>query len=225
MKREYKSQAGVERKYRTRGMILFGILMFVCVCAMMLAILSFNTGNILFGVSYIIAIILGLSYIVIKYNQLFVTYIAADDENIILKYWNNCFFPYDAFMKIPVIRDFIPSRTEICEIPMNEISVVIIGTKSYIKRNADDESFNNAVAMYEKRKYSSITKSLEKLNLLYIKTKENESSFMSIEQFSPQEVMETVNRFARFCDDDVVIKINSRSYKKYLKRPDSADEE
>lgn len=225
MKEEYKSQAGVERKYRVRGVIVFALLMLVCVGAMMLCALSFSTGNTLFGVSYIIAIILGLSYIVIKYNQLFVTYVAADDDNIILKYWDNHFFPYYAFMKIPLIRDFIPSRSEISEIPMDEISTIIIGTKSYVKRNAEDDEFNHAVAIYEKHKYSTITKALDKLNILYIKTSSGESCFMSIDQFNPSEVMETINRFTRFCGENVVVKINSRSYKKYLKRPENDNEE
>ena len=48
---------------------------------------------------------------------------------------------------------------------------------------------------------------------------------MSIDQFNPAEVMETINRFTRFCDENVLIKINSRSYKKYLKRPETDNEE
>ena len=61
---------------------------------------------------------------------------------------------------------------------------------------------------------------LDKYNILYIRTKSNESCFMTINGFNPKETMEVLNRFARFCDDDVEIKINARAFKRYLKRPE-----
>lgn len=223
MKKTYKAIAEVERKKRISGMIFSCVLMILCVGALMLSVYSFTSGNFVFGVSYIIAIILGLSYIVIKVNQLFSTYIATDEENIIFRCWDNHFFPYNSWNGIPVIREFIPSRSEVVTIPMNEISTIIIGTKSYIKRNADDEVFNKEVLPYEQHKYSSITGMLDKFNILFIKTKSGESCFMSIEGFNPKDTMEVLNRFTRFCDESVEIKINGRAFKRYLKRPEIVD--
>lgn len=221
MKKEYKAQAGVEGKYRIRGIIAFSLLMLAAVCAMILCIYSVRSKNFVFAVCYIIAILLGLSYIVIKYNQLFITYVAADDKNIILKAWDNCFFPYNANIKLPIVREFVPAQSEISEIPMEEISTLIIGTKAYVKRNANDDFFEKTVSAYEKNKYGAEARALDRLNILYIKIKNGESCFMSIEQFKPSEVMEVLNRFTRFCSDDVFIKISSREYKKYLKRPEA----
>ena len=220
MKKTYKVIAEVERKQRIRGMIFSSILMFLCVGALMLSIYSFASENFVFGFSYIIAILLGLSYIVIKVNQLFSTYIATDDENIIFRCWDNHFFPYNAWNGIPVIREFIPARSEVITIPMKEIKQIVIGTKSYIKRNANSDAFNKEVLPYEKHKYSGITGMLDKANILYINTKSDESCFMSIEGFNPKETMEVLNRFTRFCDEGVDIRINSRSFKRYLKRPE-----
>ena len=220
MKKTYKAIAEVERKVRTKGMIFSGILMFLCVGALMLSIYSFASENFVFGFSYIIAILLGLSYIIIKVNQLFSTYVAADDENIIFRCWDNHFFPYNAWNGIPVIREFIPSRSQVITIPMDEIEQIIIGTKSYVKRNANSDTFNKEVLPYEKHKYSGITSMLDKANLLYIKTRADESCFMNIDGFNPKETMDVLNRFIKFCDEDVDIKINSRSFKRYLKRPD-----
>ncbi len=224
MKRTYKAIAEVERKQRIRGMIFSGILMFLCVGALMLSIYSFASENFVFGISYIIAIILGLSYIVIKVNQLFSTFVATDDENIIFKCWDNHFFPYNAWNGIPVIREFIPARSEIITIPMQEITSIIIGTKSYIKRNALDDAFNKEVLPYEKNKYSALTGMLDKANLLYIRTKSGESCFMNIDGFNPKDTMQVLNSFTRFCDEDVDIKINSRAFKRYLKRPEIAEQ-
>ena len=225
MKSEYKAKATVGRKKRIFVMIFVCLLMCICVLALMFGIYSFASDNIAFGVSYIIAIILGLSYIVIKFNQIFSTYVAADDDNLILKCWDNHFFPYNTWNGIPFLREFIPARSEVITVPMNEILEIMIGTKSYIKRNAEDESFKKELIPYEKHKYSGLTKALEKFNILYIRVKSGESCFMSIDGFEAIEVMEVINRFSRFCDDSVSIKINSRSYKKYLKRPEVKPEE
>lgn len=224
MKKTYKAIAEVEQKKRTRGMIFSGILMFLCVGALLLSIYSFASENVVFGISYIIAIILGFSYIVIKVNQLFSTYIATDDENIIFRCWDNHFFPYNAWNGIPVIREFIPARSEIITIPMKEINTIIIGTKSYIKRNAENDAFNKEVLPYEKHKYSSITGMLDKANILYISTKSDECCFMSIDGFNPKDTMEVLNHFTSFCDEDVDIKINSRAFKRYLKRSEISKE-
>lgn len=224
MKKSYKAIAEVERKKRINGMIFSGILMFLCVGALMLSIYSFASGNFVFGVSYIIAIILGLSYIVIKVNQLFSTYIAIDDENIVFRCWDNHFFPYNVWNGTPIIREFIPARSEIVTIPMSEISQILIGTKSYIKRNASNDAFNKEVLPYEKNKYSNITTMLDKANILYINTKSDESCFMSIEGFNPKDTMGVLNHFTAFCNEDVDIKINSRAFKRYLKRPQASEQ-
>lgn len=222
MKKDYKAIAGVEAKSRTKGLVLVVVLMVLCVIALLLSIYSFSTENIVFGVSYIIGILLGLSYIVIKLNQMYTTYIAADDENIILKCWDNHFFAYNAWSGIPVLREFIPSRSQEITIPMSEISTILIGTKSFIKRNAEDPAFDRAVLPYENQKYSNVTGLLNKANILYIKTFSGESVFMSIEDFNAKDTMNVLNRFARFCSDDIDIRINLRSFRRYLARPELA---
>ncbi len=222
MKKNYKAIAGVEAKSRTKGLVFVVVLMVLCVLALMLSIYSFYTENIVFGVSYIIGIMLGLSYIVIRLNQMYTTYIAADDENIILKCWDNHFFAYNAWSGIPVIREFIPSRSQEIIVPMSEISTILIGTKSFIKRNAEDPAFDRAVLPYENQKYSNVTGLLNKANILYIKTFSGESVFMSIEDFNAKDTMNVLNRFARFCSDEVDIRINLRSFRRYLARPETS---
>lgn len=224
MKKSYKAIAQVADKKRLSGMILAIVLMILCVVAFLLAVYSFYTKNMVFGIGYIIAIVLGLSYIIIKINQLYTTYIAIDDDNVILKCWDNHFFAYNAWKGIPVIREFIPSKSRIVKIPMAEITDIILGTKTYIKRNAEDLEFNKAIEPYEKRKYSGITKTLEKFNIIYIKTK-TDCCFMSIDGFDAKETMEVLNRFTRFCDPDVRILVNVRSFKRYLKLPDKQTSE
>lgn len=224
MNKSYRAVAQVSSNRRRGSMVLSIILMILCVLACMLSAYSFYTGNVIFGVSYIIAILLGLSYIIIKINQNYTTYIATEDENIIFKCWDNHFFPYNAWKGIPFVRDFIPSKSRIVKIPMNEITEVILGTKTYIKRNAQDLEFNKAIEPYEKRKYSAITKTLDKLNILYIKTVDD-CSFMSIDGFDAKDTMNVLNNFTEICNPEVKVLVNARSFKRYLKTPEKTEEE
>lgn len=225
MKSDYKVIAKVSKKSKKRGMFFVGIVALFCIAALILSVVSFVSGNGVFGVSYIIAAIFGVAYVIIKYNQYFSTYIASDGENIIMKCWENFFFPYDAWGKVPFIRDFIPAKSQEYVIPMDEISQIVIGGKSYVKRHADDEEFNNAVRPYEKQKYSAVSQMLEKSNIIFIKTWEGDRCFMSIMDFDPGETMKVINAFTRDCADDVDVKINSRQFKRYLKRPIPQDDD
>lgn len=224
MKKTYKAIAQVTDKKRISGMILAIILMVLCVVAFLLSIYSFYTKNMVFGIGYIIAILLGLSYIIIKINQLYTTYIAADDEYLVLKCWDNHFFAYNVWKGIPFIRDFIPSKSRIFKIPVNEITDIILGTKTYIKRNAGDLVFDKAIEPYEKRKYSTITKTLEKFNILYIKT-QDDCCFMSIDGFDAKETMSVLNTIIGLCNSDIRVLVNARSFKRYLKLIDKETEE
>lgn len=49
--------------------------------------------------------------------------------NLFMKNWNNDFLPYDYDNKVKILSEFIPAKTKIVEIPLNEISKVLIGTK------------------------------------------------------------------------------------------------
>ncbi len=51
------------------------------------------------------------------------------------------------------MSEFIPAKTKIVEIPLNEISKVLIGTKNFIKRNvAPDSDFVKNIRVIEKSK-------------------------------------------------------------------------
>lgn len=219
MKTDYNVIATVGKKAKKKGVFFAGVVMLFCVLALILSIVSFVSDNAVFGISYIVAAAFGVAYVIIKYNQYFSTYIASDGENIIMKCWENFFFPYDAWGKIPFIRDFIPAKSQEYVIPMDEISQIVIGAKSYVKRHADDEEFNNAVRPYEKQKYSSVSQMLEKSNILFIKTWDKDRCFMSIADFEPGETMKVINSFTKYCREDVEVKINSRVFKRYLKMP------
>lgn len=70
-----------------------------------------------------------------------------------MKNWNNDFLPYDYDNKVKILSDLYRQKTKIVEIPLKEISKVLIGTKNFIKRNvAPDSDFVKNIRVLEKSK-------------------------------------------------------------------------
>ncbi len=87
----------------------------------------------MFSIAWFIATILASTYVLIRINTVFATYISTDRMNLFMKNWNNDFLPYDYDNKVKILSEFIPAKTKIVEIPLNEISTVLIGTKEFYK--------------------------------------------------------------------------------------------
>ena len=108
----------------------------------------------MFSIAWFIATILASTYVLIRINAVFATYISTDRMNLFtMKNWNNDFLPYDYDNKVKILSEFIPAKTAIVAIPLNEISKVLIGTKNFIKRNvAPDFDFVKNIRVLEKSK-------------------------------------------------------------------------
>ena len=93
-------------------------------------------GSYLFSIAWFIATILASTYVLIRINTVFATYISTDRMNLFMKNWNNDFLPYDYDNKVKILSEFIPAKTKIVEIPLNEISTVLILIRTYVDANA-----------------------------------------------------------------------------------------
>ena len=79
------------------------------------------------------------------------------------------------------MSEFIPAKTKIVEIPLNEISKVLIGTKNFIKRNvAPDSDFVKNIRVLEKSKDFYKKKTVSSMDILYVETFEKECYYMPI---------------------------------------------
>ena len=78
-------------------------------------------GNYLFSVAWLIAAILAGTYVLIRINTVYATYIMTDRKSLYMKNWSNDFLPYDYDNKVKILSEFIPAKTKLVEIPLDEI--------------------------------------------------------------------------------------------------------
>ena len=72
-----------------------------------------------------------------------------------------------------------------------------------------------AVALYENTKYNSNQRLLEKADILYISTTDNDSVFMSINNFDAKAVIKLL-RVIEKKNPDALIRVNGKAYRKYI---------
>jgi len=146
-------KACTNSRYRKTNIVIITILSLLSCFALVMVIYNLIKGSYLFSIAWFIATILASTYVLIRINTVFATYISTDRMNLFMKNWNNDFLPYDYDNKVKILSEFIPAKTKIVEIPLNEISKVLIGTKNFIKRNvAPDSDFVKNIRVLEKSK-------------------------------------------------------------------------
>lgn len=208
-------KAMVSHKKRVRGSASMWTVSLLCIIALCLIVYNVIMSNYWYVACYVIGIVLGLSYILVCLNGLYSTWIITNGEDVVLRCWDNCFFPYQTLLKFKFFGELLPAKNVRLRVPIAEISKVIIGTKTFIKRNTDDERFREAVALYENTKYNSNQRLLEKADMLYIGTTDNDSVFMSINDFDAKNVMKIL-RVIEKKNPSVEIKVNGKAYRKYI---------
>ena len=207
-------KAAVSKKKRKRGGIIMWIVAVLCVLALALIVYNIIMSNWWYVISYIIGIILGVSYILVSLNELYSTWIATDGMDFTMRCWETCFFPHQTLSNIKFAGELLPAKNVRLRIPVEEISSVVIGTKSVIKRTVDDESFLEAVALYENSRYSANHRALEKMDILHVETKDKESVFMSVDEFDEKAVMKVV-RALENANPHIMVKLNGKKYRGY----------
>lgn len=205
-------KATVSREKRTYGSVLMWIIAVLCVAALALIVYNIIFQNYWYAISYFVGVILGASYILVCLNELYSTWIATDGDFLVMRCWDNCFFPYQTLYKFSLLGELLPAKNVRLRIPVGEISSIVIGTKLFIKRNTEDEAFLDALALYEKTKFNSTQRILEKIDIIYISTVDNESVFMSINHFDSKAIGKILTVLKRQ-NPSIDIKANGKAYR------------
>jgi len=214
---EYAAKACTHKKYRRKNKIILSIMTALSILSLIMLVFSFVTEKILFGLSWLIAFILLASYVLIRYNTVFPTYLATDKKNIYMNTWKNDFFSYDVSNKIKIIREFVPSKTKLIKIPIDKISSIVVGTKNSVKKYAEEnEEFQKQVQPFENSKDFAQKKAVNSMDLFFVTTTEGTSYFMPIENFSPRDVSRVL-QFIQRLNPEINIKVNSRTFRISLK--------
>ncbi len=194
---EYLSKVGLNSRTRREYMIKISLVGSVSIAGLILAIYSLAVGSFLYAAWYIVAFCLGLSYVIIRINTVFPTFIATDGEKVVLSVWKNGVMPYTLPEKPTLISDFVPEKIKTNEIAMENIDCVLIGSKKYLKRNLDEDEYPEILKRLESDKH--LEGILKRMDFLYIRTKSDENCFMSVTGFDPKELSEFVSIIEKYC--------------------------
>lgn len=194
---EYLSKATLEKKVWQKYIIKIAVVGTISLAGFVLAIVSCFTGNPLFAFWYFIAFCLGLTYVIIRINTAFPTYLATDGEKLILSTWKNGVFPYRVSERASFISDFIPDKVKTDEIAFEDIEQVFVGSKKYMQKVLGEDEYPSILKMLESDK--STDKSLKRMDFVLVTAKSGEQCFMSITDFDISAVSDVIDVLERNC--------------------------
>lgn len=212
----YQVKACADSKIRGKALVVIAVFAVFALFCIAMTIYDITTGRTAFGVLFGVAALIFIVLLLLRVNAVFGTYIKVKDGDLYLKSWINDFLPYD--INGGFLSDMIPSKTKLTEIPAEEISLVLIGTKDYVKRNATIAGKRLARALYPYEHSRKKTKKelVSGIDLFYVETYGGECSFMCIYGYDPRKVVEVIGELYDL-NPDVAIRVSSREYKKYIR--------
>lgn len=213
----YEAKACTKKSYRQGTGITASVLGALGILSIVMLIVNLIEGKVLFGIAWLIAAILCITYVIIRLNAVFSTFLAVDKKNVYMKTWSNGFLPYKVESRITVLSEFLPAHTVLIEIPIEDITTVVIGNKNFIKRvGVDCENFKRAIHPYEISKDPTRKKAVNTQEYFYVSTFDEECYFMPLDKFSTRDVTRVIQLIQR-TNNEADVKVNSRQYRTSLK--------
>ena len=194
---EYLSKVSLNQAARRQYIVKISLVGSASLAGLILAIYSILVGSYLYACWYIAAFMLGFSYVIIRINSVFPTFLATDGERVILSVWKNGVMPYTLPEKPTLISDFIPEKVKTSEVKIEDIDTLLIGSRRYLKRNLSDEEYPEILTRLDKDKHFDGV--LKRMDFIYIRTKTGENCFMSVTGFDIYDLSEFVNNIERYC--------------------------
>lgn len=208
-----KVRARTNAKYRRTNTIIIAIITILTCFSLVMVVYNLIKGGYLFSIAWLIAAILAATYVIIRANTVYATYITLERGMLCMKNWSNDFLPYDYDNKIKILSEFIPAKTKLVEIPVNEISGILIGTKNFIKRNTDPEmEFTQSIRELERTKDFYRKKTISSMDIFYIETYDKECYYMPIVKFNSCDVIKIVQLMQRE-NANMYVKASGKEYR------------
>lgn len=216
-------KSGVKSSTFTKAILVVILYAVLSLFSVVMAIYDFSVDRVLFGVLFLLATAIFVALILIKCNTVFGTYIKADDDTLYLKSWANDFLPYSTDKGF--FSDLKPAKTKITEIPIDEISLILIGTKDFVKRNMTQsgKKFAKALFPYEHSSSKAKKNMLSAVDIFYAETVDGNCSFMSIPNYDAADVAKIIASLYN-TNPNMLIRVNSRDYKKHISKLQNAGE-
>lgn len=207
-------KASVNAKKQGKVTVIIAIYSLLSLFSLFMGFYDIATKRTLFGVLFFVAASIFIILFLIKGNSVFGTNIKYKNGILYLKSWVNNFLPYE--IDGGFFSDLIPSKTKTTEIPAKDITMILIGTKDYIKRNMtpSGKRLVKAVYPYEHSSKKSKRNMISSIDLFYIETTDD-CAFMCIDNYTPKAVVEIIEKVCE-ANPSIIAKINNREYKRYV---------
>ena len=176
-------RASMSKKARNINLIIISIIGSISVLGFVMAIYSFVKLEVIFSIVYLIAVLLGFSYVVMKINTIIPIYIERNGDLICIQNWINGLFPF-----VPdrgIIGEFTPAKSMLKKIDISSVSKIYIGSRSYLLKVVEDGDFTRTIDVF-KDKYDNI---LKHMDILYIKTIDDNEVFLPVTDFDDDELV------------------------------------
>ena len=194
---DYSAKACLKQRTRNEYIVKISLVGTVSLAGIGLAIYSMAKANFLFALIYIIAAVMGMSYVIIRINSALPTYIATDGEKLVLSSWDNGIVPYKVGEKSSFFSDFVPAKVKTDEVNVSDIDALIFGSKKFLQRQLEPDKYPEILKKAEEDKY--FEKNLRRMDFAYILLKSGDYCFMSITGFDMEDMTALIGEIEKNC--------------------------
>lgn len=215
-------KATVNPVKRLRTTLLIAFYTMLALFSVVMGFHDIVTGHRFFGILFLIAAIIFFVLLLIKGNMVFGTSLSTKNDKLYMKKWDNSFLPYNA--ESGFFSDLKPSKTKKVKVRIEDISMILIGSKDFVKRNISNagKKFLKALYPFEHSSKKSKQDMVSGLDIFYLETTDENCAFMCIEDYNVKNVVAIINEIYN-ANPSVVIKVNNRAYKRYIKKLQNAE--
>lgn len=194
---ETSIKVSVNKKVRKNATVKISIVGTVTLLGFVLSIYSLFTSNLLFAVWYFVAFVLGLSYVVIRVNAVFPSYVSVFEDKLVMSVWKNGVMPYRLPEKPTFLSDFMPDQIKKDEISLNEIAEVYIGSKRFFDRCVKEEHYPEILkTLGGDRHFEGVIK---RMDFLLVIAKDGEKCFMPVTDFDIKGLADILDEIEKKC--------------------------
>lgn len=190
-------KVSVSRKVRQNAIVKISVVGTVALLGLVLSLYSIFSSNLLFAVWYFVAFILGLSYVVIRINAVFPSYIQVYEDRLVMSVWKNGVMPYRLPEKPTFLSDFMPEKIKKDEIALSEIAEVYVGSKRFFDRTVKDEYYPDMLKTLGQARHLENT--VKRMDFLLVVAKDGEKCFMSVTDFDVKGLSDILDEIERNC--------------------------
>ncbi|MGM9935967.1 MAG: hypothetical protein ACI38A_01350 [Candidatus Ornithomonoglobus sp.] len=208
-------KAAADSSIRGKALMVIAVYAILFLFCFIMAIYDISTAKLWLGIPFAIVAIIFVILSLLKLNSVFGTYIRVRDNTLYMKSWANDFLPYD--INGGFLSDLKPAKTKLTEIPADELSVVLVGTKDFVKRNASEAGKRFVKTLYPYEHSRSKRDLISSMDIFYVETIDGECSFMCIYGYDPEAVIDVIGELYNI-NHDLYVRVGSRAYKRYVKR-------